>query len=164
MPPGLLDGGAYAGGAPLGVMMTEAASAPGATGRPGLLAQVTASYGAAAAAGGGARGGYGNSSSHGKALLSSRFMTEALRQQLAHASYLTHAKYVPGPGEQPLPERLAHYHTLHPLEEVTDPDGGGGGATSAPSEAWGVSTRLFKGISTRDGRAYALRVVCGKQV
>lgn len=65
------------------------------------------------------------------------------------------AQYTPSGDEPPLPDKIAHYHTLYPLEDLS---------SSELSAAWGVRSSALKGLSARDGRAYVLRVVCGKQV
>ena len=65
------------------------------------------------------------------------------------------AQYTPSGDEPPLPDKIAHYHTLYPLEDLS---------SSELSAAWGVRSSALKGLSVRDGRAYVLRVVCGKQV
>jgi hypothetical protein len=67
-------------------------------------------------------------------------------------------QYTPSGDEPPLPDKIGHYHTLYPLEDLATAD------VSGVSAAWGVRSSVLKGISSRDGRAYVLRVVCGKQV
>jgi hypothetical protein len=69
-------------------------------------------------------------------------------------------QYTPSVGEPPLPDKIGHYHTLYPLEDLAAAESVAGGV----SAAWGVRTTCLKGISSRDGHAYCLRVVCGKQV
>ncbi|WIA17811.1 hypothetical protein OEZ85_009321 [Tetradesmus obliquus] len=139
----------------------------GAGGGPkrALLAQFQGNYqyGAAGMAGG-HFGAYGHAAHHhahhhhhgapGKQLLSAQFMSEGLRQQLQQANYLTQLQYTPSGDEPPLPDKIAHYHTLYPLEDLS---------SSELSAAWGVRSSALKGLSARDGRAYVLRVVCGKQ-
>lgn len=71
---------------------------------------------------------------------------------------LSALQYNPSSDEPPLPEKIGHYHTLYPLEDLAAADAAG------VSAAWGVRTNILKGISAQDGKAYALRVVCGKQV
>ncbi|WIA38117.1 hypothetical protein OEZ86_001478 [Tetradesmus obliquus] len=140
----------------------------GAGGGPkrALLAQFQGNYqyGTAGMAGG-HFGAYGHAAHHhahhhhhgapGKQLLSAQFMSEGLRQQLQQANYLTQLQYTPSGDEPPLPDKIAHYHTLYPLEDLS---------SSELSAAWGVRSSALKGLSARDGRAYVLRVVCGKQV
>jgi hypothetical protein len=67
-------------------------------------------------------------------------------------------QYTPSADEPPLPDKLGHYHTLYPLEDLAAAESAG------VSTAWGVRTTCLKGINSRDGHAYCLRVVCGKQV
>jgi hypothetical protein len=67
-------------------------------------------------------------------------------------------QYTPTGDEPPLPDKIGHYHTLYPLEDLASSD------MSHVSAAWGVRSSVLKGVSSRDGRAYVLRVVCGKQV
>lgn len=67
-------------------------------------------------------------------------------------------QYTPSAEEPPLPDKIGHYHTLYPLEDLA------GAESAGVSAAWGVRTTCLKGISSRDGHAYCLRVVCGKQV
>lgn len=69
-------------------------------------------------------------------------------------------QYTPSVSEPPLPDKIGHYHTLYPLEDLAAAESAAGGV----SAAWGVRTTCLKGISSRDGHAYCLRVVCGKQV
>jgi hypothetical protein len=67
-------------------------------------------------------------------------------------------QYTPSGDEPPLPDKIGAYHTLYPLEDLASSDMNG------VSAAWGVRSSVLKGVSSRDGRAYVLRVVCGKQV
>jgi hypothetical protein len=67
-------------------------------------------------------------------------------------------QYSPSADEPGLPDKIGHYHTLYPLEDLSAAESAG------VSAAWGVRTTCLKGISSRDGHAYCLRVVCGKQV
>eukprot|EP00879_Flechtneria_rotunda_P012154 GHRR01012694.1.p1 GENE.GHRR01012694.1~~GHRR01012694.1.p1 ORF type:complete len:873 (+),score=416.93 GHRR01012694.1:315-2933(+) len=94
----------------------------------------------------------------GKQHLSGQFMTERLRQQLQQSNYLRQLQYTASGDEPQLPDKIGHYHTLYPLEDLSAADAAG------VSAAWGVRTTVLKGISARDGQAYTLRVVCGKQV
>ena len=63
-------------------------------------------------------------------------------------------------GAQPvLPDKVQHFHTLCPLEDL------GGDAGDQPSVALGgLRTLLLKGISSHDGLAYVLRRIDNKQV
>ena len=95
---------------------------------------------------------------HGRSLLAAQFMGEGLRQQLQQCAYLAQAAWAPGPDEPALPPTLgAHFHTLCPLEDLA-------AAEEHPSGALGVRTAVLKGVSARDGAAYALRRVDGRQV
>jgi hypothetical protein len=67
-------------------------------------------------------------------------------------------QYTPSADEPCLPDKIGHYHTLYPLEDLAAAESAG------VSAAWGVRTTCLKGLSSRDGHAYCLRVVCGKQV
>jgi hypothetical protein len=67
-------------------------------------------------------------------------------------------QYTPSADEPCLPDKVGHYHTLYPLEDLAAAESAG------VSAAWGVRTTCLKGLSSRDGHAYCLRVVCGKQV
>jgi hypothetical protein len=69
-------------------------------------------------------------------------------------------QYTPTGDEPPLPDKIGPFHTLHPLEELLSP----ADSSSNASAAWGVRTSVLKGICARDGQAYALRIICGKQV
>ena len=71
---------------------------------------------------------------------------------------LSALQYTPSAEEPALPDKIGHCHTLYPLEDLAAAESAG------VSAAWGVRTTCLKGISSRDGHAYCLRVVCGKQV
>eukprot|EP00951_Prasinocladus_malaysianus_P029703 scaffold275661_cov34-Prasinocladus_malaysianus.AAC.1 len=60
-------------------------------------------------------------------------------------------------GDMGLPERMHHYHTLYPLEDLAL-------AEERPSMTLGVRTLVLKGISAVDGQPYALRWIDGRQV
>jgi hypothetical protein len=49
------------------------------------------------------------------------------------------------------------YHSLFPLEDVNRED-------DVPSTSFGVRTMIFKGISSSDGQAYAIRRIDSRQV
>jgi hypothetical protein len=56
-----------------------------------------------------------------------------------------------------LPEMVQRFHSLYPLEDMNRDD-------EIPSSAFGVRTMIFKGISSSDGQAYALRRIDSRQV
>lgn len=56
-----------------------------------------------------------------------------------------------------LPEMVQRFHSLYPLEDVNRDD-------EIPSTAFGVRTMIFKGISSSDGQAYAIRRIDSRQV
>jgi hypothetical protein len=56
-----------------------------------------------------------------------------------------------------LPEMVQGYHSLFPLEDVNRED-------DVPSTSFGVRTMIFKGISSSDGQAYAIRRIDSRQV
>lgn len=56
-----------------------------------------------------------------------------------------------------LPEMVQRFHSLFPLEDVNRED-------ESPSTSFGVRTMIFKGISSSDGQAYAIRRIDGRQV
>eukprot|EP00775_Hariotina_reticulata_P010230 gene10230-10390_t len=154
--------------------LAGAAGQQGSAGpRRALLAQFRGSYPQGSYGGGGGYGAfqhqhfYGLHNYHhhhhhhgrdgGKQLLAHQFMSEGLRQQLQHRNYLIQLQYKPSGDEPSLPDKIGPYHTLYPLEDLSPGD------NSVPA-AWGVRTTVLKGICARDGKAYALRIICGKQV
>ena len=56
-----------------------------------------------------------------------------------------------------LPEMVQRYHSLYPLEDVIREE-------EAPSSSLGVRTMIFKGVSSSDGQAYAIRRIDSRQV
>lgn len=56
-----------------------------------------------------------------------------------------------------LPEMVQRFHSLFPLEDVNRED-------EIPSTSFGVRTMIFKGISSSDGQAYAIRRIDSRQV
>lgn len=56
-----------------------------------------------------------------------------------------------------LPEMVQRYHSLYPLEDVIREE-------EAPSTSLGVRTMIFKGVSSSDGQAYAIRRIDSGQV
>lgn len=52
---------------------------------------------------------------------------------------------------------VQRYHSLYPLEDVNKED-------EAPSSSFGVRSMIFKGISSSDGQAYAIRRIDSRQV
>lgn len=52
---------------------------------------------------------------------------------------------------------VQRFHSLYPLEDVNRDD-------EIPSSAFGVRTMIFKGISSSDGQAYAIRRIDSRQV
>ncbi|KAJ9507985.1 hypothetical protein QJQ45_021312 [Haematococcus lacustris] len=126
-------------------------------------------------AGGGLPGGVGLPGSRrevavrapGRASLAKQFMGTSLRQQLAADTYAVHAQWPTTPGGPEglglLPVRVGVYHSLYPLEEVEGVTPGGPWPRGS-SQALGVSTQVYKAISSVDGQAYALRRIHPKQV
>ncbi|KAL6759024.1 hypothetical protein V8C86DRAFT_2583435 [Haematococcus lacustris] len=94
-------------------------------------------------------------------------MGTSLRQQLAADTYAVHAQWPTTPGGPEglglLPVRVGVYHSLYPLEEVEGVTPGGPWPRGS-SQALGVSTQVYKAISSVDGQAYALRRIHPKQV
>jgi hypothetical protein len=88
----------------------------------------------------------------------SMFALESLLQELQQRAYLVAAQLNPDvDGELGLPDMLQQYHTLYPLEDMA-------AAGEQPSPALGVRSTVLKGISSTDGKAYALRRIDGRQV
>ena len=56
-----------------------------------------------------------------------------------------------------LPEMVQRFHSLFPLEDVNRED-------EVPSTSFGVRTMIFKGVSSSDGQAYAIRRIDSRQV
>lgn len=56
-----------------------------------------------------------------------------------------------------LPEVVQRFHTLYPLEDVNRED-------ESSSSAFVVGSMIFKGISSSDGLAYAIRRIDHRQV
>ena len=56
-----------------------------------------------------------------------------------------------------LPEIVQRFHSLFPLEDVNRED-------EIPSTSFGVRTMIFKGVSSSDGQAYAIRRIDSRQV
>lgn len=52
---------------------------------------------------------------------------------------------------------VQRFHSLYPLEDMNRDD-------EIPSSAFGVRTMIFKGISSSDGQAYAIRRIDSRQV
>lgn len=52
---------------------------------------------------------------------------------------------------------VQQFHSLYPLEDINGDD-------EIPSSALGVRTMIFKGISSSDGQAYAIRRIDSRQV
>jgi len=100
----------------------------------------------------------------GRAAMGRQFVGEALHQQLAAAAYAAQAQWSSSMshGGAGLPERVGIYHTLYPLEDIPGVTSAAGAAEAYSS--LGLRTSVLKGISNRDGVAYALRRVDGAQV
>lgn len=101
----------------------------------------------------------------GKSQVLGNFLGESLRQHLEQCSHMNQAQWNPiaaGMNDDSIvmmPERVHHYHSLYPLEEPTADN-----ASENPSQALGLKSFVFKGISSHDGQPYAIRRICGKQV
>jgi PAB-dependent poly(A)-specific ribonuclease subunit 3 len=98
-----------------------------------------------------------SSSSAGTVPLGSRFLPEHLREELRRRHALIHAQLDPEQDLVDLPEMVQGYHSLFPLEDVNRED-------DVPSTSFGVRTMIFKGISSSDGQAYAIRRIDSRQV
>ncbi|KAG6547571.1 hypothetical protein Mapa_011020 [Marchantia paleacea] len=89
--------------------------------------------------------------------LGPRFMSDHLREELRRRHALIHAQLDTDQNIINLPEMVQRFHTLYPLEEVNRDD-------DSPSCAFGVRSMTFKGISSSDGIAYAIRRIDSRQV
>ncbi|XP_024398844.1 uncharacterized protein [Physcomitrium patens] len=87
----------------------------------------------------------------------SRFLPDQLREELRRRHSLIHAQLDPEQDLVDLPEMVQRFHSLYPLEDVNRED-------EIPSASFGVRTMLFKGISSSDGQAYAIRRIDSHQV
>lgn len=56
-----------------------------------------------------------------------------------------------------LADKVSHYHTLYPLEDMSNTD-------EHVSSTLGVRSTVLKAISALDGQAYVLRQIDGRQV
>jgi len=94
----------------------------------------------------------------GRAYLSSRFVNDRLRTELQQRSQLLQSQLNPETdAELGIPQKIHHYHSLYPLEDVSLVD-------DRPSMALGVRSFVLKGVSSLDGQAYVLRWIDGRQV
>jgi PAB-dependent poly(A)-specific ribonuclease subunit 3 len=92
----------------------------------------------------------GAANPHGRVPHGGRFSSDALRSELARRSALCGAQLAPGSEEaERTPAMLHTFHSVVPLEEEL--------AEEAPSPCLGLRTALFKGVSSADGSAAALR-------
>lgn len=89
--------------------------------------------------------------------LRSRFLPDQLREELRRRHYLIHAQVDPEQDLVDLPEMVQRFHSLFPLEDVNRED-------EMPSTSFGVRTMVFKGISSSDSQAYAIRRIDSRQV
>jgi PAB-dependent poly(A)-specific ribonuclease subunit 3 len=98
-----------------------------------------------------------HSSPAGTVPFGSRFIPDQLREELRRRHSLFHAQLDPEQDLVDLPEMVQRFHSLYPLEDVNRED-------EIPSTAFGVRTMIFKGISSSDGQAYAIRRIDSRQV
>ncbi len=63
-------------------------------------------------------------------------------------------QWAPGTDDASLPDKIYHYHSLFPLEDVSGSDD-----TATHGAALGVRCSCLKAISVHDGKAYVLRQV-----
>ncbi|CAM6115673.1 unnamed protein product [Calypogeia fissa] len=89
--------------------------------------------------------------------LGPRFMSDQLREELRRRHALIHAQLDTDQNLVDLPEVVQRFHTLYPLEDVNRED-------ESSSAAFVVGSMIFKGISSSDGLAYAIRRIDHRQV
>ncbi|KAK9830883.1 hypothetical protein WJX81_001688 [Elliptochloris bilobata] len=99
----------------------------------------------------------GDAAPPSKAALAATLRAERLRQELPQRKFVALQQVdVEAEGDYGLPEVLQQYHSLYPLEDLA--------AAEAPSQVFGVSTQVIKGVSSLDGQAVALRRIDGRQM